>query len=84
MLDLAIVGGGPGGLMTAWHLRKKLGTLCKVTIFEPSTIRNRMPGYAVSNAASTSANFGAAAATAMRTLAALRVYERNGDGMATL
>jgi monoamine oxidase len=34
MLDLAIVGGGPGGLMTAWHLRKKLGALCKVTIFE--------------------------------------------------
>ena len=34
MLDLAIVGGGPGGLMTAWHLRKKLGPLCKVTIFE--------------------------------------------------
>jgi monoamine oxidase/SAM-dependent methyltransferase len=36
MLDLAIVGGGPGGLMTAWHLRKKLGALCKVTIFEAS------------------------------------------------
>ena len=34
MLDLAIVGGGPGGLMTAWYLRKKLGPLCKVTIFE--------------------------------------------------
>ena len=34
MLDLAIVGGGPGGLMTAWYLRKKLGALCKVTIFE--------------------------------------------------
>src|SRR6059058_2818391 len=36
MLDLAVVGGGPGGLMTAWHLRKKLGALCKVTIFEAS------------------------------------------------
>jgi protoporphyrinogen oxidase/SAM-dependent methyltransferase len=34
MLDLAIVGGGPGGLMTAWYLRKKLGPHCKVTIFE--------------------------------------------------
>src|SRR5262249_11422255 len=36
MLDLAIVGGGPGGLMTAWHIKKKLGALCKVTIFEAS------------------------------------------------
>ena len=36
MLDLAIVGGGPGGLMTAWYLRKKLGPLCRVTLFEAS------------------------------------------------
>jgi protoporphyrinogen oxidase/SAM-dependent methyltransferase len=36
MLDLAIVGGGPGGLMSAWYLRKKLGELCRVTIFEAS------------------------------------------------
>ncbi len=36
MLDLAIVGGGPGGLMSAWYLKKKLGDLCKVTIFEAS------------------------------------------------
>ena len=36
MFELAIVGGGPGGLMTAWHLKKKLGDLCKVTIFEAS------------------------------------------------
>jgi protoporphyrinogen oxidase/SAM-dependent methyltransferase len=34
MLDLAIVGGGPGGLMSAWYLRRKLGPLCRVTIFE--------------------------------------------------
>src|SRR5690349_24963789 len=34
MLDLAIVGGGPGGLMSAWYLKKKLGELCRVTIFE--------------------------------------------------
>src|SRR5215469_10609563 len=34
MLDLAIVGGGPGGLMSAWYLRKKLGELCRVTLFE--------------------------------------------------
>src|ERR1035441_9671798 len=27
MLDLAIVGGGPGGLMSAWYLKKKLGEL---------------------------------------------------------
>jgi len=36
MLDLAIVGGGPGGLMSAWYLRRKLGELCRVTIFEAS------------------------------------------------
>ena len=36
MLDLAIIGGGPGGLMSAWYLRRKLGELCHVTIFEAS------------------------------------------------
>lgn len=36
MVELAIVGGGPGGLMAAWYLRKKLPGLCKVTIFEAS------------------------------------------------
>lgn len=36
MIDLAIVGGGPGGLMAAWHLKKKLGEMCRVTIFEAS------------------------------------------------
>src|SRR5712672_3200718 len=36
MLDLAVVGGGPGGLMSAWYLKKKLGDLCRVTIYEAS------------------------------------------------
>jgi protoporphyrinogen oxidase/SAM-dependent methyltransferase len=36
MLDLAVVGGGPGGLMSAWYLKRKLGELCRVTIFEAS------------------------------------------------
>ena len=36
MADLAIVGGGPGGLMSAWYLKRKLGELCRVTIFEAS------------------------------------------------
>src|SRR6201985_1913060 len=36
MLDLAIIGGGAGGLMSAWYLKKKLGELCRVTIFEAS------------------------------------------------
>jgi protoporphyrinogen oxidase/SAM-dependent methyltransferase len=36
MLDLAIVGGGPGGLMSAWYLKRKLGEHCRVTIFEAS------------------------------------------------
>jgi monoamine oxidase/SAM-dependent methyltransferase len=34
MINIAIVGGGPGGLMTAWHLDRKLEHECKVTIFE--------------------------------------------------
>ena len=37
MLDLAIIGGGPGGLMSAWYLKKKLGPLCRVTIYEASS-----------------------------------------------
>src|SRR6201995_3525402 len=41
MLDLAIVGGGPGGLMSAWYLKKKLGELCRITIYEAS---NRVGG----------------------------------------
>jgi protoporphyrinogen oxidase/SAM-dependent methyltransferase len=36
MLDLAIVGGGPGGLMSAWYLKRKLGSSCRVTIYEAS------------------------------------------------
>src|SRR3954465_6375946 len=36
MLDLAIVGRRPGGLMSAWYLKRKLGDLCKVTIYEAS------------------------------------------------
>jgi monoamine oxidase/SAM-dependent methyltransferase len=31
---VAIVGGGPGGLFTAWHLTAKAGAACKVTIYE--------------------------------------------------
>jgi monoamine oxidase/SAM-dependent methyltransferase len=31
---VAIVGGGPGGLFTAWHLTAKVGAACKVTIYE--------------------------------------------------
>src|SRR5260370_10635896 len=36
MLDLAIVGGGPGRLMSPLYLKKKLGELCRVTIYEAS------------------------------------------------
>lgn len=36
MIDVAIVGGGPGGLMTAWYIRKKIAEMAKVTIFEAS------------------------------------------------
>lgn len=31
---VAIVGGGPGGLFSAWHLAEKAGTTCKITIYE--------------------------------------------------
>lgn len=33
---VAIVGGGPGGLFTAWHLAAKAGDSCQITIFEAS------------------------------------------------
>lgn len=36
MVDAAIVGGGPGGLMAARHLKRKLGDLCRATIYEAS------------------------------------------------
>jgi len=45
MINVAIVGGGPGGLMTAWHLDRKLEHECKVTIFEAS---NRLGGKILS------------------------------------
>src|ERR1019366_2254150 len=32
-IKVAIVGGGPGGLFTAWHLEAKAGTECDITIF---------------------------------------------------
>jgi protoporphyrinogen oxidase len=31
---VAIVGGGPAGLFTAWNLSRKTGTACKITILE--------------------------------------------------
>jgi SAM-dependent methyltransferase len=31
---VAVIGGGPGGLFTAWHLTAKAGAACKVTIYE--------------------------------------------------
>jgi monoamine oxidase/SAM-dependent methyltransferase len=34
MIDIAIVGGGPGGLMTSWHLTRKLQHESNITIFE--------------------------------------------------
>jgi protoporphyrinogen oxidase len=45
MINIAIVGGGPGGLMTAWHLDRKLEHECKVTIFEAT---DRLGGKIVS------------------------------------
>jgi monoamine oxidase/SAM-dependent methyltransferase len=31
---VAVIGGGPGGLFTAWHLAAKTGDTCQITIFE--------------------------------------------------
>ena len=31
---IAIVGGGPGGLFTAWRLREQARSPCAITIFE--------------------------------------------------
>ncbi|HEV7256208.1 MAG TPA: FAD-dependent oxidoreductase [Bosea sp. (in: a-proteobacteria)] len=45
MFEVGIVGGGPGGLMAAWHLRRKLQGLCRVTLFEAS---ERLGGKIVS------------------------------------
>lgn len=33
-IRVAIIGGGPGGLFSAWHLNSKLGAACDLTIFE--------------------------------------------------
>jgi SAM-dependent methyltransferase len=33
---VAIIGGGPGGLFTAWHLAAKAGNACSITIYEAS------------------------------------------------
>ncbi|MFM9974050.1 MAG: FAD-dependent oxidoreductase [Beijerinckiaceae bacterium] len=44
MITIAIVGGGPGGLMTSWHVDNKLEHEASVTIFEAS---NRLGGKIV-------------------------------------
>jgi monoamine oxidase/SAM-dependent methyltransferase len=31
---VAVIGGGPGGLFTAWHLAAKTGDTCQITVFE--------------------------------------------------
>src|ERR1700721_4257930 len=36
MTKVAILGGGPGGLMTAYHLEQKCGDSCHTTVFEAS------------------------------------------------
>jgi monoamine oxidase/SAM-dependent methyltransferase len=35
-LRVAIVGGGPGGLFTAWHLAAKAGDSCQIMVYEAS------------------------------------------------
>jgi monoamine oxidase len=33
---VAVIGGGPGGLFTAWHLAAKAGNACEIVVFEAS------------------------------------------------
>jgi monoamine oxidase/SAM-dependent methyltransferase len=44
MINIAIIGGGPGGLMASWHIDNKLEHEANVTIFEAS---NRLGGKIV-------------------------------------
>jgi len=37
LMDVAVIGGGPGGLMTTMQLNNKLNDLCDVTLFEASS-----------------------------------------------
>jgi monoamine oxidase/SAM-dependent methyltransferase len=46
MINIAIVGAGPGGLMTAWHLSNKLEHEANLTIFEAT---GRVGGKIVTN-----------------------------------
>jgi monoamine oxidase len=34
MIDIGIVGGGPGGLMAAWYVKKKMAGIARATLFE--------------------------------------------------
>ena len=34
---VAVIGGGPGGLFTAWHLAARAGLSCEATVFEADT-----------------------------------------------
>ena len=44
--NVAVVGGGPGGLFSAWHLAAKAGSACKITIYEATS---RLGGKIVTN-----------------------------------
>ena len=44
-MRVVIIGGGPGGLFTAWQLQAKAGVACEITIFESN---NRVGGKIVS------------------------------------
>src|ERR687889_559295 len=39
MLDLAIIGGGPGGLMSAWYLKKKVAEIYDYSMTGPDPLR---------------------------------------------
>ena len=44
-MRVVIIGGGPGGLFTAWQLQAKAGVACEITVFESN---NRVGGKIVS------------------------------------
>lgn len=51
IIRIAIIGGGPGGMFSAWALENKLGTAAEITIYEASNrlggklLTGEFPGY---------------------------------------
>ena len=40
---VAVIGGGPGGMFTAWHLGAKAGPACQITVANATTAKPSVP-----------------------------------------